>query len=220
MLNHQPDNIEWRANVPFSIQFDDPYYSADNGLAEAQHVFLSGNGLPKRFSPEFQIAELGFGTGLNLLVALAAWRKSGVKGILHFTSFEAFPLTPEQMIKAHEAFPELKKLAIELASLWGNTVTLPDLKFDLILGDARDTLPAWPQKADAWFLDGFSPSKNPELWEPTLMTDVAHHTKAGGSCATYTSAGFVRRGLQKAGFAITRTPGFGRKRHMTQGTMQ
>tara|TARA_B100000768_G_C11221375_1_gene350704 strand:+ start:23 stop:685 length:663 start_codon:yes stop_codon:yes gene_type:complete len=220
MLNHQPDNIEWRANVPFSIQFDDPYYSADNGLAEAQHVFLSGNGLPKRFSPEFQIAELGFGTGLNLLVALAAWRKSGVKGILHFTSFEAFPLTPEQMIKAHEAFPELKKLAIELASHWGNTVTLPDLKFDLILGDARDTLPAWPQKADAWFLDGFSPSKNPELWEPTLMTDVAHHTKAGGSCATYTAAGFVRRGLQKAGFAITRTPGFGRKRHMTQGTMQ
>ena len=220
MLNHQPDNIEWRANVPFSIQFDDPYYSADNGLAEAQHVFLSGNGLPKRFSPEFQIAELGFGTGLNLLVALAAWRKSGVKGILHFTSFEAFPLTPEQMIKSHEAFPELKKLAIELASHWGNTVTLPDLKFDLILGDARDTLPAWPQKADAWFLDGFSPSKNPELWEPTLMTDVAHHTKAGGSCATYTAAGFVRRGLQKAGFAITRTPGFGRKRHMTQGTMQ
>lgn len=220
MINHQPDNIEWRANVPFSIQFDDPYYSADNGLAEAQHVFLSGNGLPKRFSPEFQIAELGFGTGLNLLVALAAWRKSGVKGILHFTSFEAFPLTPEQMIKAHEAFPELKKLAIELASHWGNTVTLPDLKFDLILGDARDTLPAWPQKADAWFLDGFSPSKNPELWEPTLMTDVAHHTKAGGSCATYTAAGFVRRGLQKAGFAITRTPGFGRKRHMTQGTMQ
>jgi tRNA U34 5-methylaminomethyl-2-thiouridine-forming methyltransferase MnmC len=220
MLNHQPDNIEWRANVPFSIQFDDPYYSADNGLAEAQHVFLSGNGLPKRFSPEFQIAELGFGTGLNLLVALAAWRKSGVKGILHFTSFEEFPLTPEQMIKAHEAFPELKKLAIELASLWGNTVTLPDLKFDLILGDARDTLPAWPQKADAWFLDGFSPSKNPELWEPTLMAHVAHHTKAGGSCATYTAAGFVRRGLQKAGFAITRTPGFGRKRHMTQGTMQ
>ena len=220
MLNHQPDKIEWRANVPFSIQFDDPYYSADNGLAETQHVFLSGNGLPKRFSPEFQIAELGFGTGLNLLVALAAWRKSGVKGILHFTSFEAFPLTPEQMIKAHEAFPELKKLAIELAPLWGNTITLPDLKFDLILGDARDTLPAWSQKADAWFLDGFSPSKNPELWQPALMAHVAQHTKAGGSCATYTAAGFVRRGLQKAGFAITRTPGFGQKRHMTQGTMQ
>ena len=220
MLNHQPDKIEWRANVPFSIQFDDPYYSADNGLAESQHVFLSGNGLPKRFSPEFQIAELGFGTGLNLLVALAAWRKSDVKGILHFTSFEAFPLTPEQMIKANGAFPELEKLAIELAPLWGNTITLPDLKFDLILGDARDTLPAWPQKADAWFLDGFSPSKNPELWQPALMAHVAQHTKAGGSCATYTAAGFVRRGLQKAGFAITRTPGFGQKRHMTQGTMQ
>ena len=220
MLNHQPDKIEWRANIPFSTQFNDLYYSADNGLAETQHVFLSGNNLPERFSTGFQIAELGFGTGLNLLVALAAWRKSGVKGVLYFTSFEAFPLTPEQMIIAHQAFPEIKEIATELASLWGNTITLPDLKFDLILGDARDTLPAWPQKADAWFLDGFSPSKNPELWEPTLMAHVAQHTKAGGSCATYTAAGFVRRGLQKAGFAITRTPGFGRKRHMTQGTMQ
>ena len=220
MLNHQPVNIKWRANAPFSIQFDDPYYSADNGLAETQHVFLSGNGLPERFSPNFQIAELGFGTGLNLLVALAAWRKSGVKGILNFTSFEAFPLTSEQMIKAHEAFPELKNLATELASLWGSTITLPDLKFNLILGDARNTLLTWPQKADAWFLDGFSPSKNPELWGPTLMANVAHHTKQGGSCATYTAAGFVRRGLQKAGFTVTRAPGFGRKRHMTQGAMQ
>ena len=220
MLNHQPDKIEWRANVPFSTQFNDLYYSADNGLAETQHVFLAGNNLPKRFSTGFQIAELGFGTGLNLLVTLAAWRKSGTEGVLHFTSFEAFPLTPEQMIIAHQAFPELKEIATELASLWGNTITLPDLKFDLILGDARDTLPAWLKKADAWFLDGFSPTKNPELWGPTLMADVAQHTKSGGSCATYTAAGFVRRSLQKAGFSITRSPGFGRKRHMTQGTMQ
>ena len=219
-LNHQPDKIEWRANIPFSTQFNDLYYSADNGLAETQHVFLSGNNLPERFSTGFQIAELGFGTGLNLLVALAAWRKSGVKGVLYFTSFEAFPLTPEQMIIAHQAFPEIKEIATELASLWGNTITLPDLKFDLILGDARDTLPAWHKKADAWFLDGFSPTKNPELWEPTLMADVAQHTKSGGSCATYTAAGFVRRSLQKAGFSITRTPGFGRKRHMTKGTRQ
>ena len=220
MLNHQPDKIEWRANVPFSTQFNDLYYSADNGLAETQHVFLAGNNLPKRFSTGFQIAELGFGTGLNLLVTLAAWRKSGAEGILHFTSFEAFPLTPEQMIIAHQAFPELKEIATELASLWGNTITLPDLKFDLILGDARDTLPAWLKKADAWFLDGFSPTKNPELWEPTLMADVGQHTKPGGSCATYTAAGFVRRSLQKSGFSITRTAGFGKKRHMTQGTMQ
>ena len=220
MLNHQPDKIEWRANVPFSTQFNDLYYSADNGLAETQHVFLSGNNLPERFSTGFQIAELGFGTGLNLLVALAAWRKSGTEGVLHFTSFEAFPLAPEQMIIAHQAFPELKEIATELASLWGNTITLPDLKFDLLLGDARDTLPAWLKKADAWFLDGFSPAKNPELWEPALMEDVALHTKSGGSCATYTAAGFVRRSLQKAGFSITRTPGFGRKRHMTKGTKQ
>ena len=217
MLNHQPDNIEWRTNVPFSTQFNDPYYSVDNGLAETQHVFLSGNGLPARFTDGFHIAELGFGTGLNLLVALVAWRQSGAKGILYFTSFEAFPLDPAQMIKAHEAFPQLQELAAELAPRWGRTIALPDLQFQLILGDARDTLPKWAEAADAWFLDGFSPAKNPELWEPALMAEVAHHTNPGGSCATYTAAGFVRRGLQKGGFKITRVPGFGRKRHMTQG---
>ena len=217
MLNHQPDNIEWRANVPFSTQFDDPYYSVDNGLAETQHVFLSGNGLPVRFADGFHIAELGFGTGLNLLVALAAWRQSDVTGVLLFTSFEAFPLDPAQMIKAHESFPQLQELAAELAPKWASTITLPDLQFQLILGDARETLPKWSEAADAWFLDGFSPAKNPEIWEPTLMAEVAHHTNAGGSCATYTAAGSVRRGLQKGGFEITRVPGFGRKRHMTQG---
>jgi tRNA U34 5-methylaminomethyl-2-thiouridine-forming methyltransferase MnmC len=111
----------------------------------------------------------------------------------------------------------LQELAIELAPLWGTSITLADLRFELILGDARDTLPEWSGKADAWFLDGFSPAKNPELWEASLMAEVAAHTKTGGSCATYTAAGFVRRGLQAGGFEITRCPGFGRKKHMTRG---
>ena len=217
MLNHQPDNIEWRADVPFSTQFDDPYYSIDNGLAETEHVFIRGNALPARFVDGFHIAELGFGTGLNLLIALATWRQSGVRGTLQFTSFEAFPLLPKQMIKAHKAFPKLRELAAELAPLWNSTISLPDLQFQLILGDARDTLPNWHHKADAWFLDGFSPAKNPDIWEPALMAQVADHTKQGGSCATYTAAGFVRRGLQAGGFLTTRTAGFGRKRHMIQG---
>ena len=111
MIIHQPDIIRWRNGVPISIQDADPYYSVDNGLAELQHVFLSGNELPKKFCDGFHIAELGFGTGLNLLGALAAWRQSGIKGKLYFTTFEAFPLTPSQMVQAHSAFTEIKSLA-------------------------------------------------------------------------------------------------------------
>ena len=88
----------------------------------------------------------------------------------------------------------------------------------MIAGDARVTLPAWQGKADAWFLDGFSPAKNPELWDETLMQAVADHTAPQGTIATYTAAGFVRRGLDAAGFEVSRISGYGRKRHMTVGT--
>ena len=87
----------------------------------------------------------------------------------------------------------------------------------MIVGDARDTLPAWQGRADAWFLDGFSPAKNPELWGADLLAQVAAHTAPGGSFATYTAAGHVRRALQAAGFQVERQPGHGRKRHMTAG---
>jgi tRNA U34 5-methylaminomethyl-2-thiouridine-forming methyltransferase MnmC len=90
---------------------------------------------------------------------------------------------------------------------------------EIIIGDARETLPIWPHRADAWFLDGFSPAKNPELWSGELMADVARHTGKGGSFATYTAAGHVRRALVDAGFAVERRPGHGRKRHMTVGTL-
>ncbi|MEM8538143.1 MAG: tRNA (5-methylaminomethyl-2-thiouridine)(34)-methyltransferase MnmD, partial [Pseudomonadota bacterium] len=94
-------------------------------------------------------------------------------------------------------------------------ITLPDLQFEMILGDARKTLTAWHGQADAWYLDGFSPAKNPELWQPDLMAEVARCTLPGGTAATYTAAGFMRRGLDAAGFDVTRVPGYGRKRHMT-----
>jgi tRNA U34 5-methylaminomethyl-2-thiouridine-forming methyltransferase MnmC len=87
------------------------------------------------------------------------------------------------------------------------------------MGDARETLPQWQGRADAWFLDGFSPAKNPELWSPDLMAEVARHTKPGGTFATYTAAGFVRRGLQAAGFGVERRKGHGHKRHMTAGKL-
>ena len=165
MAIHQPDIIEWHDEVPVSTRFGDPYYSVDNGLAESAHVFLKGNGLPDRFVSGFHIAELGFGTGLNLLVALDSWRKSKIHGPLIYTSFEAYPLSPTQMIKAHRNFSKIHVLAAELAHEWNTKICRPDLEFNLIVGDARDTLKSWDGEVDAWFLDGFSPAKNPELWE-------------------------------------------------------
>ncbi|RAP41947.1 FAD-dependent oxidoreductase [Rhodovulum viride] len=219
MPQGQRAEIDWReGGVPVSVRFDDPYFSIADGLAETRHVFLTGNGLPGRFVPGFHIAELGFGTGLNLLAALIAWRAAGVPGPLRFTSFEAFPMAPEAMDRALSAFPEARAVADPLIAAWAEgarKIETEDLIAEIVEGDARETLPRWPGRADAWFLDGFSPAKNPELWSPELMAEVARHTAPRGTAATYTAAGFVRRGLAEAGFEVTRQPGFGRKRHMT-----
>lgn len=212
-------NLVWHdGDVPVSTRFNDPYFSLEDGLAETRHVFLAGNDLPARFRDGFHIAELGFGTGLNLLAALDAFRAAGITGLLHYTAFEAWPVAPEAMRRAQSRFAELDAVAADLAPFWqanAARIELADLCFTLVTGDARQTLSPWKGTADAWFLDGFSPAKNPELWQPDLMAEVARHTAAGGSAATYTAAGFVRRGLQEAGFRVTRQPGYGRKRHMT-----
>ncbi|MDJ0821740.1 MAG: tRNA (5-methylaminomethyl-2-thiouridine)(34)-methyltransferase MnmD [Paracoccaceae bacterium] len=217
MQDQRQDTI-WRSgDVPVSARFDDPYYSLEDGLAETRHVFLQGNDLPARFCDGFHIAELGFGTGLNLLATLKAWRDSGTSGRLHFTSFEAYPLSPADMVRAQAGFPALHDIAQEFARFWDQPqITLPDLTFTLITGDARKTLPCWHGTADAWFLDGFSPAKNPELWAPDLMAEVAAHMAPGATLATYTAAGHVRRALAAAGLEVTRLPGYGRKRHMTR----
>lgn len=211
--------LDWRdGRVPVSTRFDDPYYSLDNGLAETQYVFLAGNGLPDRFKNGFQIAELGFGTGLNLLAALKLWRDSGQTGQMRFTTFELYPLAAADMVRAQAEFPEVADIAAELAPFWEQGATdidLPDLHFRMITGDARQTLPKWADQADAWFLDGFAPAKNPELWEPDLMAEVGQHTAPDGTAATYSAAGAIRRALEAGGFTVDRIPGFGRKRHMT-----
>ena len=220
---NQPAELTWReGQVPVSQRFDDPYFSLENGLEETAYVFLDGNDLPARFRDGFHIAELGFGTGLNLLAALALWRESNQSGKLHFTSFEAFPMAPKDMLAAQAAFPALAALSDELAPHWtaGETAfQTDDLVFTLVLGDARKTVSNIAQKADAWFLDGFSPAKNPELWEPALMAQIAAQTAPQGTAATYTAAGFVRRALAEACFDVTRRTGFGRKRHMTTARM-
>lgn len=220
-MRNQTDQITWRdGQVPVSSRFDDPFFSLENGLAETRHVFLEGNGLPALLRPGFHIAELGFGTGLNLLATWQATVQAGQTETISYTSFEAFPMARADMARALEAFPALGSYRTALLEVWdpaGGTFRLGPLEVRVIIGDARQTLPQWEGTADAWFLDGFSPAKNPELWEPGLLKAVAAHTAPGGTCASYTAAGFVRRGLEDAGFTVTRAPGYGRKRHMTRG---
>ena len=208
--------LDWSDGVPVARRFDDPYFSLDSGMAETAHVFLSGNDLPARLRPGFHVAELGFGTGLNaLMLARAAAHP------IRLTSFEAYPMAAADMARALAAFPELGDLAAALVAAWPSRhLSIGLLKVEIIEGDARQTLPDWQGRADAWFLDGFSPAKNPELWGADLMAEVARHTVPGGTFATYTAAGHVRRALADAGFAVERVPGYGRKRHMTKGILR
>lgn len=222
-MTEGPD-LDWlgagAGHVPVSRRFADPYFSASDGLAEAIHVFLHGNGLPARFRAGFSIAELGFGTGLNALAARAAWRAAGVAGALAYTAFEAYPLPAGAMARALAPWPGLD--AGPLLAAWERgmrRIRLPGLDLTVIEGDARETLPRWQGRADAWFLDGFAPARNPELWEPGLLCAVARATAPGGTAATYSAAGDVRRRLAAAGFAVTRVPGFGAKRHMTRAVL-
>lgn len=219
----QTVELEWRDGaIPVSTRFDDPYFSLAGGLAETRHVFLAGNDLPARFRPGFHIAELGFGTGLNMLAALIAWRDSGTGGPLRFTSFEAYPMAAPDIARALSAFPEAEAVAAPFLAQWaeGRTrIAFDRIELEVILGNARDTLPRWQGRADAWFLDGFSPAKNPDLWADDLMAEVARHTAPGGSFATYSAAGGIRRALAATGFAVERRPGFGTKRHMAAGTL-
>lgn len=217
----QTAELTWgEGGIPVSTRFGDPYFSRNDGLAETRHVFLAGNGLPGRFHDGFRIVELGFGTGLNMLASVLAWSAAKVPGRLHYTSFEAFPMVAADIARALEAFPEAAPVAAPFLDQWRAGQTVIDLcgvRVTVILGDARETLPRWVGQADAWFLDGFSPAKNPELWSEPLLAEVGAHTAPGGSFATYTAAGFVRRGLQAAGFQVERRPGHGAKRHMTAG---
>jgi len=209
--------LSWRDGVPVSARFDDPYYSLDDGLAETRHVFLDGNDLPARLCDGFHVAELGFGTGLNALVTAAAW---DAPGRLRFTSFEMYPLEAREMAEALAPFDALDASALVEAWARGQRlIELPNMSLEVIEGDARETLPRWEGRADAWYLDGFSPAKNPELWSHDLLAEVARHTAPNGTAASYTAAGHVRRALSQAGFDVSRVAGYGRKRHMTRARL-
>lgn len=238
----QPANLEFNAEgTPVSRDFDDVYFSNDNGLEETRYVFLGGNRLGERFPvhphPLFIVAESGFGTGLNFLTLWQAFdvfhrdNPDATLQRLHFISFEKFPLTAADLQRAHAHWPELTPWAEQLQEQW----PLPLAGCHrLLLDDGRVTLDLWfgdinelthelddslNQQVDAWFLDGFAPAKNPDMWTPTLFSAMARLARPGGTLATFTSAGFVRRGLQEAGFTMHKCKGFGRKREMLVGEM-
>lgn len=216
--------VEWRnGGTPVSARYDDPYFSLEDGYAETRHVFLAGNDLPARARAGFCIAELGFGTGLNLLATAIALQGSRAEGPVRFVSFEAEPLPLEDIRRALAHFPIPGDLLQPYLAAWergAQNFNLPGIEVSIIVGDARKTLPEWSGRADAWYLDGFSPAKNPEIWNPELMAEVARHTAPNGTFATYTAAGHVRQSLAEAGFVVERAPGFGRKRHMTIGRLR
>ena len=217
MRMNQPALTWTDSDTPVATAFDDPYFTG--GIDETRHVFLAGNDLPGRLGDGFHVAELGFGTGLNLLALADLWAGAGT---IRFTSFEAFPMAQADMARALAPFA-LPQTDALVAQWHGDgpvrRVVLPGIQAEILIGDARQTLPAWQGRADAWFLDGFAPARNPELWSDALLAQVARHTAPGGTAATYTAAGHVRRALQAAGFGVTRQPGFGRKKHMTTARM-
>ncbi|EJK8936843.1 bifunctional tRNA (5-methylaminomethyl-2-thiouridine)(34)-methyltransferase MnmD/FAD-dependent 5-carboxymethylaminomethyl-2-thiouridine(34) oxidoreductase MnmC [Enterobacter hormaechei] len=239
----QPANLEFNAEgTPVSRDFDDVYFSNDNGLEETRYVFLEGNHLSTRF-PEhprrlFVVAESGFGTGLNFLTLWQAFDQyraaypEATLQRLHFISFEKFPLTAHDLRLAHQRWPELAHWAEQLQTQWPPAIGgchrlyLDDgrVTLDLWLGDINDLTDklddSMNQKVDAWFLDGFAPAKNPDMWSPHLFSAMARLARPGATLATFTSAGFVRRGLQEAGFTMRKTKGFGRKRDMLVGVME
>lgn len=216
-----------------SPRFGDVYCNRD-GVAESLHVFCAGNDLEARWrtwSPTkrpFVIAETGFGTGLNCLLAARLFERVAPSGArLVFVSTECFPLDRDALAFAHgQLGADWQDDAARLRRCWPEPVAErsawrlelgPCIEVHLLIGPAADRLAATTFAADAWFLDGFSPAKNPQMWSPELMAAVGRKTAPGGSFATYTAAGHVRRALEAAGFAVERRPGFAGKRHMSVG---
>lgn len=214
--------------TPCSGEFGDVYHPADGGAGQARHVFLAGNGLPERWRGRetFVILETGFGLGLNFLATWAEWRADPERcARLHFISVEKHPFTLHDLATLHSLHAEFAPLAAELQQFWpplapgfhrlhldGRQIALT-----LLFGDALDCLSRLKASVDAFYLDGFAPERNPEMWGRPLLRAVARLAQPGATFATWTVASSVRQALAAAGFAAEKRPGFGRKREMLAG---
>ena len=223
-----PAELNWIENdQPFSIQYQDIYFSRSDALAETRYVFLKPNRLPERFQKQIdcRIFELGFGTGLNFLTTWQAWDQTLCpRAQLHYLSVEKNPLQPQDIIKALAPWQELRAYGERLLQHY------PPIEFGrfdlkltkgvtltLLFGDANLWLPQIHEKIDAWYLDGFAPKYNPELWQESLFKEMARLSMNGSTFSTFSAAGSVRRDLQVAGFHVHKCKGFGAKREMLRG---
>ncbi|TNB47591.1 tRNA (5-methylaminomethyl-2-thiouridine)(34)-methyltransferase MnmD [Martelella lutilitoris] len=222
------ETLAWHENdMPFSNAFQDHFYSKADGRAECNHVFIAANRLTERWQAggNFAIGELGFGTGLNFCETLRQWKRlRPAAARLCFTSFERYPLKSAAIDRALSHWPELAEERRALVSRWpdepSDRIEIdfdPQTRLVVHCSDALASLTASAERFDAWYLDGFAPSRNPDMWSAALMQTVFGHTTPGGTFGTYTAAGFVRRNLQAAGFSVTRARGFANKREMLCG---
>ncbi len=210
-------------NAPESKRFGDIYYSTDGGSEETKTVFLKACGLPERWRGRdyFTIGELGFGTGLNFLETLDLWNETTDKcpnARLHFISVEQYPLDKEQLWESLKSWPAELSLKMQIVKNWPgrvkgiHNINFGSVRLTLIHDDVVNGLSELHGSIDAWFLDGFSPSKNPEMWSEHVMAQLARLSAPGARVGTFTVARKIRDGLTEAGFQVEKKKGFGRKR--------
>lgn len=233
MSDFQHARLEWdEQGQPLSSVYDDVYFSRASGLEETRYVFLQHNRLAERFAAlqpgqQLCIGETGFGTGLNFLCAWQLFEQvAGADSRLHFISVEKYPLTADDLARSLALWPELARQADALLGQYQaihpgfQQLCFGNVTLTLLVGDVHDGLPRLAAEVDAWFLDGFAPAKNPEMWTPELFQQLARLSAPQATLATFTCAGFVRRGLNQAGFAMAKVKGFGHKREMLAGQLQ
>ncbi len=229
----QYTNLTWRNGQPYSEIFDDIYYSSNEGECisgehEFQHVFFKHNALPERWhtSENFTIAELGFGSGLNFLLTVREWlkhlSKTKQKKCLHYIAIEKYPLSPAAIEELISRYPALKMYCDELLAhyppaveashsrhLFNNQVVIHFKFMDVSVALDNERF-----NVDAWYLDGFSPAKNTDMWSEDLFLKLAQNSQKNATCSTYTAAGFVKRNMVNAGFSVKKVKGYGQKREM------
>lgn len=212
--------------MPRSAVFDDVYFSAEDGRAETQHVFIEGNKLPARWqgAQRFTITETGFGSGLNFLHTWHAWQQQAeASAKLHYIAVERYPMRRQDIYKAMAPWPELQLYAEQLIAQYPplipgfHVLYFGNVELLLLWGDVAELLPQLNAHVDAWYLDGFAPGKNTHMWDEALWEQMARLSSNATTVATFTAAGTVRRGLEAAGFAMQKVAGFGRKRDMLVG---
>ncbi|OCG08910.1 hypothetical protein A9G13_02285 [Gilliamella sp. wkB178] len=232
----QTPTIFWDENQnPMSSYFNDVYFNTDGAIAETNYVFIEGNNLYQRFiqhqSDQFIVGETGFGSGLSFLLlwqTFLQFRQQYPEHILkqlQFFSVEKYPLSKPEMIKIHSTIIpnnlSLSSLAKQLQTNFNQSSwQLKEVSLAVFNGDVSDFPDFLAQQqllVDAWFFDGFSPAKNPDMWSESLFKACFQLTASQGSFATFTAAGFVRRNLINAGFVVSKRQGFGVKREMLIG---